>query len=114
IVANHDVVEDTLTSSRMWVAMSYFHPHSLDALIDQLETVSTSCKWHARRAAIEFVQNLVFSNLFNSRPYAKRLNSLVLKYLFNEQLEVRTIASLTLSGFYQCGYIELTREDLIG
>ncbi|CAF1489273.1 unnamed protein product, partial [Rotaria sp. Silwood1] len=43
---------------------------------------------------------------------AKRLNELLLKCVFDEQLEVRTIASMTLSGFYQCGYIELTAKDL--
>ncbi|CAF3716099.1 unnamed protein product [Rotaria sp. Silwood1] len=74
--------------------------------------ICTSSKWHVRLAAIEFVQNLIFCNLFNSRPYAKRLNKLLLKCLFDEQLEVRTIASMTLSGFYQCGYIELTVKDL--
>jgi len=73
-----------------------------------------SSKWHARRAAIDFVQNMIFSNLFNARQYAKQLHGLVLKCLFDEQLEVRIVASMTLSGFYQCGYIQVTDEDLVG
>jgi hypothetical protein len=73
-----------------------------------------SSKWHARRAAIDFVQNMIFSNLFNARQYAKQLHALVLKCLFDEQLEVRIVASMTLSGFYQCGYIQVTDEDLVG
>ena len=70
-------------------------------------------KWHARRAAIEFVQNMIFCNLFNARPYAQRLHELVLKRLFDEQFEVRTVASVSLSGFYQCGYITVTNDDLV-
>jgi proteasome activator subunit 4 len=76
--------------------------------------VCTSPKWHGRRAAIEFTQSLIFYNLFNARPYAKRLHELVLKCLFDEQFEVRIVASTTLAGFYQCGYIEVTDEDLVG
>ena len=76
--------------------------------------VFTSLKWHARRSAIEFVQNMIFCNLFNARPYAPRLRELVLKCLFDEQFEVRIIASMTLSGLYQCGYIEVIAEDLVG
>lgn len=72
-----------------------------------------SPKWHARRAAIIFVQNMIFSNLFNILPYAKQLHTLVLKCLFDEQVEVRIVASTTLSGFYQCGLIQVTDEDLV-
>jgi proteasome activator subunit 4 len=76
--------------------------------------VCASSKWHARRAAIEFAQNMIFCNLFNARPYAERLHELVLKCLVDEQFEVRIAASTTLSGFYQCGYIQVTEEDLVG
>ncbi len=74
----------------------------------------TSTKWHARRAAVEFIQNMIFCNLFNARSYANRLHKLVLKCLFDEQFEVRTVASMTLSGFYQCGYVQVSQEDLVG
>ena len=57
---------------------------------------------------------MIFCNLFNARPYAQRLHNLVIKCLFDEKFEVRIVASTTLSGFYQCGYIEVTREDLVG
>ncbi|CAF4139596.1 unnamed protein product [Adineta steineri] len=54
----------------------------------------------------------VFNNLFNARPYIEQIHQLVLKYLFDEQLEVRITASKTLSGLYQCDYIQITNEDL--
>jgi proteasome activator subunit 4 len=95
------------------IAMNYFHTHFFDGIIQQLEQVYQSSKWHVRRAAISFVQNMVFSNLFNVRPYTKRLHTFVLKCLFDEQIEVRMVASTTLSGFYQCGYIQVIDDDLV-
>ncbi|CAF1347428.1 unnamed protein product [Rotaria sordida] len=55
---------------------------------------------------------MIFCNLFNARPYANRIHDLVFKSLFDEQFEVRIIASTTLSGLYQCDYIQVTEEDL--
>jgi hypothetical protein len=76
--------------------------------------ICRSSKWHARRAAMEFIQNMIFCNLFNARPYSQRLHELVIQGLFDEQYEVRIAASVTLSGFYQCVYIQVTDEDLVG
>ena len=103
-----------LTLSRFNVGTSYLNEQFLDALIEQLTQVCSNPKWHARRAAMEFVQSMIFSNLFNARIYAERLHKPVLKCLLDEQLEVRTAASTTLSGLYQCGYIRLTSEDMVG
>ena len=55
---------------------------------------------------------MIFYNLFNARSYTKQVRELVFKCLFDEQYEVRTVASITLSGFYQCGFIEVNKEDL--
>ncbi|CAM4792055.1 unnamed protein product [Rotaria magnacalcarata] len=112
IVANDDFIRKNLTVSRTCVAMTYLHKNLMEELIEQLEQVCSSSKWHARRAAMEFTQNMIFCNLFNVRPYAQRLRQLVFKCLFDEQFEVRSVASVTLSGFYQCGFIQINNEDL--
>lgn len=108
-----DVLKNDLTLSQLNIAVSYLNEHFLEALVQQLSQVCTSAKWHARRAAIEFTQNMIFSNLFNARPYTQQLHQLLLKSLLDEQYEVRTAASITLSGFYQCDYIQVTRKDLV-
>ncbi|CAF1410376.1 unnamed protein product, partial [Rotaria sordida] len=105
------VPSENLTISRMHVAMTYLHTPILESLIEQLEYVCTSSKWHTRRVAMEFIQYMVFCNLFNARLYKKQLRELVFKCLFDEQFEVRSVASITLSGFYQCGYIQVNEED---
>ncbi|CAF2618988.1 unnamed protein product [Rotaria sp. Silwood2] len=114
IAANDEGFKNYLAISRHHLGMAYLHANFLEALIQQLEQVCTSPKWNARRAAIQFAQSMIFWNLFNARPYAQRLHVLVLKCLFDEQLEIRLVASMTLSGFYQCNYIQVTPEDLVG
>ncbi|CAF3971108.1 unnamed protein product [Rotaria sp. Silwood2] len=105
------VSNENLTTSRMLVAMTYLNTPFLESLIEQLEQICTSSKWHARRAAVEFVQYMVFCNLFNARPYKKQIRELILKCLFDEQFEVRAVTSVTLSGLYRCGYIQVNEED---
>ncbi|CAF4236646.1 unnamed protein product, partial [Rotaria magnacalcarata] len=61
----------------MCLAVTYFTTSLIETLIEQLEQVCSSSKWHARRAAMEFTQNMIFCNLFNVRPYAQRLRQLV-------------------------------------
>ncbi|CAF4697079.1 unnamed protein product, partial [Rotaria socialis] len=112
IVAHDDVLKTNLAMSRLNVGMAYLNVHFLEALIKQLEHVYASSAWHARQVAIDFVQTMIFSNLFNARSYANRIHDFVLKSLSDEQYEVRIIASTTLSGLYQCGYIQVTDEDL--
>ncbi|UJR10196.1 hypothetical protein I4U23_014411 [Adineta vaga] len=107
------IPSENLTISRMYVAMTYLHMPFLQALVEQLEQVCQSPKWHARRVAMEFIQNMVFYNFFNARSYTKQLRELVLKCLSDEQLEVRTVASVALAGFYQCGYLQINQEDFI-
>ncbi|CAF4300285.1 unnamed protein product, partial [Rotaria sordida] len=75
--------------------------------------VCTSSKWHTRQVAMEFIQYMVFCNLFNAGSYKKQLRELVFKCLFDEPFEVRSVASITLSGFYQCGYIQVNEEDFV-
>ncbi|CAF4353955.1 unnamed protein product, partial [Rotaria sp. Silwood2] len=110
--ANNDLIKWNLIESRLCVGMAYLNAHFLEALIQQLENVYVSSTWHARQAVIEFIQTMIFSNFFNARSYANRIHNLVFKSLVDEQLEVRIIASKTLSGLYQCGYIPVTDEDL--
>jgi len=112
LTANDPVLKSSLSNSRMQIAMAYLNEQHLETLVEQLEQVSKSSKWHARQIVIEFIQSMVFCNLFNARPYANRLHQLVTTCLSDERLEVRTAASITLSGLYQCGYMQTINHDL--
>lgn len=99
--------------SRIAFAMNYVPVSLLKELTEQLTHICSSTKWHGRRAAMEFIQILIFSNLFNARPHTKQIKQIVFQCLFDEQLEVRSLASVALAGFYQCGYLPITKEDLV-
>ena len=107
--------KNDLTSSRIQLALTYLNTEFIDELIEQLKTVmfSSNSKWHARRVVIEFVQHMIFCNLFNIRTHAQQLRELVNRGLFDEQYEVRMSASVTLSGLYQCRYFQVTDQDLV-
>ncbi|CAF3998522.1 unnamed protein product, partial [Adineta steineri] len=101
-----------LTASRLCVGISYLDFSFLNTFVQQLSQICISTKWHASRAAIEFVQTMIFCNLFNARPYAKQVHELILKCLSDEHFEVRIAARSTLSDLYQCGYIQITLKEL--
>ena len=98
---------------RLNIGLAYLNTQSIETLIQHLSKVCQSSKWHSRRAAIEFTQNLIFCNLFNIRPYAEQFHQILMKCLYDEQYEVRLSASITLSGSYQCHFIQITKEDIV-
>ncbi|CAF1141433.1 unnamed protein product [Adineta ricciae] len=112
IMVNDDGFRNHLAGIRTYIGMAYLHTDLLEALIEQVEHVCTKSKWQARLAAMEFIQYFVFCNLFNIRPYLRRLHKLVVACLFDDRLEVRLTASMTLSVFYQCSYTPVTDADL--
>ncbi|UJR17800.1 hypothetical protein I4U23_004699 [Adineta vaga] len=112
IVSHDEDLQVRLTLSRTTITTLHIQVPFLEEFIEQIECVIKSDKWHARRAAIEFIQYLIFGNLFNARPFSPRIRKIVLGHLSDEQLEVRTIASVTLAGLYQCNFIPITKEDL--
>lgn len=104
-----------LTRSRITLALAYLNIEFIDGLIEQLKTImiGSNSKWHARRFAIEFVQHMIFCNLFNIRTHAQQLRELIIQGLFDEQYEVRLSASVTLSGLYQCRYFQVIDQDIV-
>lgn len=113
-VANDSVLKNSLKRVRTKISLSYFHGHYLESLLEQLEErYDKSSKWQSRRAVIDFVQNMVFSNLFIARSFTKQIHRLIRKYLSDEQFEVRLTASTALRGFYQCGFIQHIEIDLV-
>lgn len=116
--------------SRLNIGLAYLNTSSIQLLIEHLskvfssskrfdlilcfvEKICVSRKWHSRRAAVEFIQNLIFCNLFNIRPYAEQFRQMLMKCLYDEQYEVRVSASTTLSGCYQCHFIPIDNEDIV-
>ena len=65
--------------------------------------------WHARRRALVFIQVLAFRNLYLI-PRQKVVEA-VIRLVSDEQLEVRELASVTLSGMIRCGIAPTGLKD---
>ncbi|XP_064483757.1 proteasome activator complex subunit 4-like [Ornithodoros turicata] len=88
---------------------------SIQAALDIIKDVLKSPSWHARAAACNFLQFLVFSNLFTvqSNPAWKQgIVDYTLALLKDERVEVRDVAAESLGGLLHCEFIKVTDELL--
>lgn len=77
------------------------------ALAELIPQLSKHSSWKARLASLDFLQGVIFNNLFTfsreQRPSG--MQSVVLDLLCDESVEVRKHAAVTLAGLIQCGFI---------
>lgn len=74
--------------------------------------------WRARVVALDNLQVCVFNNLLSimDKPaWVNEVSALVCDRLLDEQIEVRQMASVTLTGFIQCNFVPmLSGNSLVG
>jgi len=70
--------------------------------------------WRARAAILNYTQQMVFGNFFSlqSSQHKATIQALLLHLLCDTQLEVREMASVTLSGMIHCGYVQVDKAML--
>ncbi|PFX25214.1 Proteasome activator complex subunit 4B [Stylophora pistillata] len=69
--------------------------------------------WHPRRSILEYLQVMIFANLFaiaSNAQFVSDVKELVLNLLEDEQLEVRETAAATFSGLVHYGFFDLDDE----
>lgn len=88
-----------------YACQSVGHPGLVDGLFDCLLQTAQTSQWHARRRVLSFLQVTFFRNLFVA-PEVRIKETLVAR-LGDDQVEVRELASSTLSGLIQCGMMDL-------
>ncbi|GFN96547.1 proteasome activator complex subunit 4 [Plakobranchus ocellatus] len=87
---------------------------SINVILSTIKEVSGLKSWHARANILNFMQQMVFGNFFlvQSAKHKQTVQSLLLHLLCDEQLEVREMAAVTLSGMIHCSYVELNKDML--
>lgn len=93
------------------LAQSYTPPQQLLVVIYTVKEISGLSSWHARFTMLKFLQIFIFNNLFTlkERPDCVTiLEDVILKLIADEQLEVREMATKTLGGLLQCGFLNIT------
>ncbi|KAI6213761.1 hypothetical protein M3Y94_00189800 [Aphelenchoides besseyi] len=84
-------------------------PYLLQTVAESL----THCSWwKAKVALLKFCQVVIFSNIFIAQHVVDQICQLMFMLLKDPQLEVRSMAADTLSGYINCGYIEVNSNLL--
>ncbi|CAN7938235.1 unnamed protein product [Ixodes hexagonus] len=89
---------------------------SIQAALDIVKEVMSSALWHSRAAGCNFLQFLVFSNLFTMQSCEQWRDAVVghtLSLLKDPRLEVRETAAETLGGLLHCEFLKVTDELLL-
>ncbi|KAK9764613.1 Proteasome activator BLM10 [Basidiobolus ranarum] len=80
-----------------------FPPEMLGEIIELFRTLLTSSSWHLRSKSLPVLQIFLFRNLFSIDEQSwKEVMDILIKALLDSQLEVRTMASNTISGLVRC------------
>lgn len=81
--------------------------------LNTVKQIASNNLWHPRRSILEYLQVMIFANLFaiTSNPqFVLDVKDLVLSLLTDEQLEVREMAAVTFSGLVHYGFFQLDDE----
>ncbi|XP_068688324.1 proteasome activator complex subunit 4-like isoform X1 [Montipora foliosa] len=77
--------------------------------LQTVKQLANNVLWHPRRSILEYLQVMIFANLFliTSNPqHVEDAKELVLTLLEDEQLEVREMAAVTFSGLVHYGFLQ--------
>lgn len=80
-------------------------PKHLPAVLESMKKAASSTVWKAKLLVLYVLQVLVFWNFFTVADLKEELSDLLLSLLGDSQIEVRELASSTISGFVRCGII---------
>lgn len=85
-----------------------------DQFVSNLRDIYKSSNWHSRLAVIQMIQYYGIFNTFIVNPNQKEIiRDLVLQGLFDPQLEVRTAASLSLTGLIHSYFFNVDDEIIV-
>lgn len=100
----------TLAAQALSLASQVLLPTELVApVLATLVQAAQDGSWHVRRRVLRYLQVMLFRNLFTAS--AEPVLELLMRLLRDEQVEVRDLASETLSGMVRCGMV--TTEQLL-
>lgn len=101
------------------LALSYFaqslvQPDMVPMALSTIREVTGLQSWHARVAILSYIQVMVFCNYFtfHTPEYINEVEDIVLGLICDDQLEVREMAAITLSGLLHCGFLEMNQNML--
>lgn len=105
----HDTeLTETCSAVLSMIAQALTPPRCMDACLEKIEEISHSTSWSARLAIIDIMQVIVFHNMaiVMSRPeWVDKVQSIVLRLLEDNVLEVREKSAEVLGGLLHCSFL---------
>lgn len=87
---------------------------NVQVCLDTIREVMGLKSWHSRVAILGYIQVMVFCNLFtmNQTKYKREIQNFILHLICDDQVEVREMAAITLSGLLHCGFLDMDKDML--
>nr|CAD7425108.1 unnamed protein product [Timema monikensis] len=111
LMESYDADEEvgkTCTAMLAQLSQAIILPHHVPAALSAIKKVSESVSWCSRSTCLEFLQVLVFHNMAtfqSSDDWVNMMNSIVLRLLEDDWLEVREKAAQVLGGLIHCDFL---------
>ncbi|KAK3093564.1 hypothetical protein FSP39_017345 [Pinctada imbricata] len=93
-------------------SQALIQPDTMQAALHAIKEVIGLKSWHARVAVLGYIQVMVFCNFFtfHKPEYKHKIQEFVFHLICDDQLEVREMAAVTLSGLLHCGYLKMNQD----
>lgn len=112
----HDTeLAETCSAVLSMIAQALTLPRCIDNCLAKIDEISYSSSWSARLAIIDIMQVIVFHNMaiVLSRPeWIDKVQSVVLRLLEDNVLEVREKSAEVLGGLIHCSFLPTTEKLL--
>lgn len=111
LVSYEDSLKQQIYFNRCMLCVWDFGENCSNYLVDNLNQVLKSSNWHSRLAALQMIQAYGTFNLFLASEQIKiSIKELLTNSLTDEQIEVRSMASVALSGFIHSYFVNVDNE----
>lgn len=96
------------------ISQALLQPEVIPVMFNSVKTVMRLQSWHARCTVLNYIQVMVFCNFFTMQEAKcqENIKETVMYLIRDDKLEVREMASITLGGLLQCGYIDMDKDML--
>lgn len=93
-------------------SQALIQPEVIPVTIGTMREIIGLKSWHSRVALLGYLQVMVFNNFFTfHQPLViEEIQDIVFHLICDEQLEVREMAAVTLSGLLHCGYLQMNKH----
>lgn len=112
----HDVeLAETCTGLLSMFAQALTLPRCMQEYLDKIDELSNSPSWSARLAIIDILQVVVFHNMsivLSRHEWVEKVQSIVLRLLEDNVLEVREKSAEVLGGLLHCSFLPATDKLL--